>query len=289
MGERWDRDRFMFERSRDERSRQGDDDRYTMRGGRGGRDFSEDGRRERRFNRSFEEDDMVRDRRYYEDDFRPMPRRERSPGFDRPVLERVVLEKEPSRRRPNFLRRQSSLDTFDRPHPIFHQREEYGPPARREDVRRDDYRAPPYMPIPLPKTKALPPPQYDEDFPQERIHEREMVRHRRRGRSRDRDTSRSSSRSSSSSSSSSSSGGTTVRSEYPKKGKTRIPAKLVSRQALIDLSYPFYEEVRIPFLTCLYIANIIQGNTIVVLKALGQDNIDELLKVSEEYKKRMET
>lgn len=34
-------------------------------------------------------------------------------------------------------------------------------------------------------------------------------------------------------------------------------------------------------------ANIIpKGNTIVVLKALGQDNIDELLKVSEEYKKR---
>lgn len=34
-------------------------------------------------------------------------------------------------------------------------------------------------------------------------------------------------------------------------------------------------------------ANIIcKGNTIIVLKALGQDNIDELLKVSEEYKKR---
>jgi len=60
-----------------------------------------------------------------------------------------------------------------------------------------------------------------------------------------------------------------VRSEYPKKGKTRIPAKLVSKRALIDLGYPFFEE----------------GHTIIVQKALGQDNIDELLKVSEDYKK----
>lgn len=29
----------------------------------------------------------------------------------------------------------------------------------------------------------------------------------------------------------------------------------------------------------------LQGNTIVVLKALGQENIDDLLKLSEDYKK----
>lgn len=34
-----------------------------------------------------------------------------------------------------------------------------------------------------------------------------------------------------------------MKSEYPKKGKTRIPAKLVSKRALIDLGYPFFEEV----------------------------------------------
>ncbi|KAK1700768.1 hypothetical protein BDP55DRAFT_644109 [Colletotrichum godetiae] len=56
---------------------------------------------------------------------------------------------------------------------------------------------------------------------------------------------------------------------YPKKGKTRIPIRLVSKRALIDLGYPFIEE----------------GNTIIVLKALGQNNIDELLKASEEYKR----
>lgn len=259
MGERWDRDRFMFERSRDQQSR-ADDDRFYMRGGRGGpRDHSADDRRERRFQRSYDEDDMVRDRRYYDDDFRPMPRRERSPDFGRrpPVMEmererEVIRRESPPRRRPAFLRRQSSLDTFDRPpHPIFHHREEYPPPARREDVRRGDFRVPPYTPIPLPKTKALPPPEFyrDEDFPPDRVREREVVRSRRhRGRSRDSFKSRShrssSASSSTSSRSSSSSGGTTVRSEYPKKGKTRIPAKLVSRQALIDLGYPFYEDVR---------------------------------------------
>jgi hypothetical protein len=88
----------------------------------------------------------------------------------------------------------------------------------------------------------------DEDFhiPGERVREREIVRTRRRTRSRE---SRATRRSrSSSTSSSSSSGGTTLRSEYPKKGKTRIPARLVSKRALIDLGYPFIEEVSCPAL-----------------------------------------
>ncbi|KAJ3467642.1 hypothetical protein MRS44_005206 [Fusarium solani] len=308
MGERWDRDRFMFERARD-KSRF-DDDRSYMRGGRG-REHSEE-RFDRRTNRSFDEDDMVRDRRYYGEEPRYMPQRERE--APPPFARRGVLEKERERdyfprresppRRPGFLRRQSSLDTFDRrPSRLFHEREEYPAPARREDVRRgsrDEYRAPPYTPIPLPKTRGLPPPRRfadqgfyddikvaepdfygDDDFRPypERVREKEYTKSRSRravsrGRSRDSRSTRtrsvrSSSYSSSSSRSSSSSGGTTVRSEYPKKGKTRIPAKLVSKRALIDLGYPFFEE----------------GHTIIVQKALGQDNIDELLKVSEDYKK----
>jgi hypothetical protein len=183
---------------------------------------------------------------------------------------RVVIEKEryrsPSpgpRAPPRLVRRQSSLDTFDRrPAKRYweREREEYGPPARRED-----HRIPPYVDIPLPRTKALPPPRVyaereyvdeiqvsdphrygDEDFHAypERVREREIVRTRRRTRSRDSRVRRRSR--SSSSSSSSSSGGTalTVKSEYPKKGKTRIPARLVSKRALIDLGYPFVEEVR---------------------------------------------
>lgn len=282
MAERWDRDRFMFERARD-RSRF-DDDRSYMRGGRG-RDHSDE-RFDRRTNRSFDEDDMVRDRRYYGDEPRHMPQRERE--MPPPFARHGVLEKERERdyfprresppRRPGFLRRQSSLDTFDRrPSRLFREREEYPPPARREDVRRgsrDEYRAPPYTPIPLPKARGLPPPRRfadqgfyddikvaepdfygDDDFRPypERVREKEYTRSRNRravsrGRSRDSRSTRtrsvrSSSYSSSSSRSSSSSGGTTVRSEYPKKGKTRIPAKLVSKRALIDLGYPFFEEV----------------------------------------------
>lgn len=273
-GERWDRDRFTYERDRVE------DDRYYMRGGRG-RDRSDE-RHDRR--RPVYEDDQVRDRRYYDDEPRFDPRRERAPPPPPPDYDRrVVMEKERDReyyqdaapRRPAFLRRQSSLDTFDRrPARQFYDRDELPPPARREDIYRDDYRAPPYTPIPLPKTRALPPPRrypdrgfYDDidvadgdeeyrPYP-ERVHEREVVRSReRRDRSRESratrtHTHRSSSRSSTTTShSSSSGGGTTVHSEYPKKGKTKIPVRLVSKRALIDLGYPFVEEVRVSSQPC---------------------------------------
>ncbi|PNY27275.1 Uncharacterized protein TCAP_02799 [Tolypocladium capitatum] len=300
-GERWDRDRFTYERDRVE------DDRYYMSGGRG-RDRSD----ERPGGQRVYEDDQVRDRRYYDDEPRFEPRRERAlpPDYDR----RAVVEKERDReyyqdaapRRPTLLRRQSSLDTYDRrPLRQFYDRDELPPPARREDIYRDDYRAPPYTAIPLPRTRALPPPGrysdrgfYDDidvadgdeeyrPYP-ERVHEREVVRSReRRDRSRESRTARTHTHGASSRSpttatshsstttshSSSSAEGATVHSEYPKKGKTRIPVRLVSRRALIDLSYPFVEE----------------GNTIIVQKALGQDNIDELLKLSEEYNKGRST
>jgi hypothetical protein len=83
----------------------------------------------------------------------------------------------------------------------------------------------------------------DEDyrgFP-ERVREREIIRRRRRSRSKDRSV-RGSVRSDSVSSSSTSEV-ETVRSEFPKRGKTRMPARLVSKRAIIDLGYPFEEEV----------------------------------------------
>lgn len=287
-GERWSRDR-VYDRDRVE------DDSYYPRGGRG-RERSED-----RFDRRlYFEDDYVRDRRHHDDaPYEARKEPARPPAFD----PRVVMEKDrdadfhrgSSPRRPAFLRRQSSLDTYDR-RPLRHvlePRHEYPPPARREDLHRDDYRAPPYAPIPLPRARGLPPPGRREDryyddyrpsepdyYPDEELHrhfpdrfrEREVIRERHvRDRSRESRTTRShthrSSSRSSLSSSSSSAGGTTVRSEYPKKGKTKIPARLVSRRALIDLGYPYIEE----------------ENTIIVQKALGQENIDELLKLSEEY------
>lgn len=285
-----DRDDMYSQAPPPRRYREHSDERYDRGGYRGGYD-----------------DDMVRDRRYYDDDprlARPPPERE----FDR----RIYIDKErehyrspsPPRRPQVLLRRQSSLDTFDRRPPLHflerERREEYGPPARREDFRRErereEFRAPPYQPIPLPRTRQLGPaptqqryndeiqiaePGYygDEEFRTmpERTREREVYRSSRRRRDRSRDSRttktyshRGSSRSSSvSSRTSDASGGTAIRSEYPKKGKTRIPARLVSKRALIELGYPHIEE----------------GNTIIVLKALGQDNIDELLRLSEDYKK----
>ncbi|KAK1986724.1 hypothetical protein LZ30DRAFT_778089 [Colletotrichum cereale] len=59
-----------------------------------------------------------------------------------------------------------------------------------------------------------------------------------------------------------------IRSASPKKGKTRFPTHMVSRRALIDLGYTYIEE----------------GNLVMVPKALGQENIAELLELSEEYK-----
>lgn len=252
------------------------------------------------------DDDVVYQtrRRDYYDDEPPRLRRPSPPGS------RVVFEKErerevlrdpspPPLRRParpgTLLRRQSSLDTFDRPPRPYYEREreEYGPPARREP----DFRPPINTPIPLPRSKGLPPPRryaereyydeikvsdpdhYGDDAfrPAERVREKEVIRTRRRSRSRESRSSRAYSHSrrshsrSSTSSSSSDATTTTAKSEYPKKGKTRIPARLVSQRALIDLGYPFVQE----------------GNTIIVQRALGQENIDDLLKLSEDYKKGM--
>ncbi|RYP58595.1 hypothetical protein DL769_008882 [Monosporascus sp. CRB-8-3] len=318
-GERWDKDRFLFERDRErERDRIEERDRYVSRGPPARtREVSPD-RPERRPAATrppypWEDDHpRPRERRYGDDDRRA--RRSPPIELERDLDRRLVIDRERERNyrdsspprppRPGMLlRRQSSLDTFDRRlPPRFYDRDEPGPPARRGDYRPD-----PHEPIPLPRSRALPPPRFHADLDYEeikvsdpdrygneeyhtypdRLREREVVRTRRRrsgsrtSRARThrtssrRSSSRTSTTSSSSSSSTSSSGGTTVtaKSEYPKKGKTRIPARLVSTRALIDLGYPFIQEAHA------------KGNTIVVQKALGQENIDDVLKLSEDYKK----
>ncbi|KAI1434228.1 hypothetical protein GGR50DRAFT_416303 [Xylaria sp. CBS 124048] len=247
------------------------------------------------------EDHRLRERGYFDES----PRRRPSPP---PELERrIYLEKKdreyrdssPVRSPPPLLRRQSSLDTFDR-RPAQrlhdHDRDEYVPP-----VRRREHRPEPYEPVPLPRSRALPPPRVyaeddyeeirvpeshryeDEDlraYP-ERFREREIVhvkKHRERSGSRTSrarryhsSSRRSSSLSSPPSSSSSDTGGTaiTTKSEYPKKGKTKIPIRLVSIRAIAELQYP----------------HVIEGNTVIIQKALGQKNIDDLLKLSDDYKR----
>ncbi|KAI8628799.1 hypothetical protein F5Y19DRAFT_475876 [Xylariaceae sp. FL1651] len=301
-GERWDKDRLTLERDRFEER-----DRYFTRAPprERVREASVDERFiERRASRPWEEDHVIRERRFFDDE----PRRRPSPPPE--VERRLYFEKErdreyrnpsPVRRPTTLLRRQSSLDTFDRrPAARLYDREEYGPPTR-----RGDYRPEPYKPIPLPRSRALPPPRIyaereherdyedikvseprrygDDDFHAypEHIREMEIVRTKKQRERSDSRTSRapshyssshrSGTRSSSSSSSSSETGGTTIttKSEYPKKGKTRIPVRLVSLRAILDLQYPY----------------VIEGNTIIIQRALGQQNIDDLLKLSEDYKK----
>lgn len=288
-GERWDKDRLTYERDRFEER-----DRYVTRGAptrERVRDTSVDERFvERRAPRPWDDDFVVRERRHYDE----KPRRRPSPP---PELERRIYfgkerdreshDPSPARRPAAPLRRQSSLDTFDRrPAQRLYDRDEprAGPPAARREYRPDPYEP---IPLPLPRSRALPPPRMyaerdfedikvsephrygDDDFHAypEHVHERELVRTRTR---RDRSGSqtsrapsrvpsrapthhrgrshRGSSRSSSTSSRSSDGGGTTVtakssKSEYPKKGKTRIPIRLISLRAIMELQYPYVIEV----------------------------------------------
>lgn len=273
-GQRWDAERFATEQDRARSGGERDffeerDSRFLSapRGPPRARERSVDEiyERERRGPRGFE-DDRYEKRVYYDDE----PRFER----ERPVGRERVIEKEREREyfsppdprgppaRPAFLRRQSSLDTFDRK-PLTRYverdvREEYGPPARY------DPRPAPLIPVPLPRSRGLPPPRryaerdyydeieiaepdfYGDDYYRrypERVREREIIRTKRRSRSRERSV-RGSVIGSSRSSSSSSDATTTVsvRSEFPKRGKTRMPSRLVSKKAIIDLGYPFEEE-----------------------------------------------
>ncbi|EXJ80634.1 hypothetical protein A1O3_06918 [Capronia epimyces CBS 606.96] len=175
--------------------------------------------------------------------------------------------------RPGLLRRQSSLDTFDRQ------------PARRYRDYEDSYRpqrVPPareLIPIPAPSPKRYPRydgPSYDDVRVQDpdlygddgfrEYREREWVSRRRRN-------------------SSPSPERRSVREEffeevkedtkevkpYPRRGKTRMPKRLVHTKVLYDLGYPYYEE---------------DERTIVIEKALGPDNIDEVFAKSKEYRER---
>ncbi|KFY23353.1 hypothetical protein V493_05907 [Pseudogymnoascus sp. VKM F-4281 (FW-2241)] len=180
------------------------------------------------------EDDFLREREVYRDDPRDLPVRSKTTVereaereyYRSPSPPRVRRPVRPAR--PTMLRRQSSLDTFDRRPtlPRYMEREESGPLA----VRRDRG-----LPADPPGRRADR--EYDEDRGYaERVREREVVRSRRRSRSR----------SMSSTSSSEISLTSTVRtgkSQFPKRGKTRMPARMVSKRAIIELGYPFEEEV----------------------------------------------
>lgn len=162
--------------------------------------------------------------------------------------------------RPRLLRRQSSLDTFDRV------------PSRKMDEYYLRGPSPRRMREPVPPSLRYSPPPHPDDFYYEDIHiaEPDYYGDEELRGFRDRDPYRTRPRRSSSR--------VSERFEepfekpYPRKGKTRMPKKLVHPRAIIDKHYPFEE----------------QGDMVLILVALSKDQIDELVQVSREIRRRNE-
>ena len=259
--------------------------------------------------RTFEDEERIlRERRYFEEeddiDSVILPssarRRQHPPpvipsDFDREVtVDREKLrvredERVPQRQQPprpgQLIRRQSSLDTFDRrparraydyerlednrehrgprtgvpiPLPRRHPRESSVERTSERFARRDEGRdressfASEFDELRIEPGRYRPPPsdlhprpRPADDHERDYFRQTEVVRTRREEESRSRSRSRGRGRTGRSSSVSSEETEATNagRNEYPKKGKTRIPARLVSERALVDLRYPFIREV----------------------------------------------
>lgn len=175
---------------------------------------------------------------------------DRDIDIDIDINERRQVARPPKPSRPQYIRRQSSLDTFDRrPMP------RYGDVERIERYETHEYRPPANVPIPLPiRERRRSPRRFfeDDDFEEIRFDERsgrgreredyrEVEVHREKSRVR-----RSKSQAARSTRSSSISSFEEIqpsRATWGKKGKTRLPKRLVKKQAVIDLGYPYEEEV----------------------------------------------
>ncbi len=270
--QRWDREKFEKYRSRGPVER--DVFRYEERDQPGPRasvrDVAVEDRIDRRGSRGRYDEDI----RYFEED-RYTPGRRRMDFIDEPLSAEVAnralapyrrreVPQGPVRRppRPQFIRRQSSLDTFDRrPMP------RYG----------DEYRLPPNVPIPLPiRRHHSPPRRYREEY--EDISFRDLpaqgrdyeeyrdIRIKSDRQSRSRATA--SVRSSSSSSSSFEEITVPETPKIGKKGKTRMPKRLVHKKVIIEMGLPFEDE----------------GDFIIVQRALAKAHIDEIIEKSKSYK-----
>lgn len=260
MAQRWDRDRFE-----------------RMRGGGGGgppeRDYYRLEEREQMSPRGRHEvmfDERISQKgphgryeereRFFEAD-RHAPARRAPPAFlDDPIPAEVSRQAlAPYRKpRPQFIRRQSSLDTFDRrPGP------RYG----------DEYRMPAEVPIPLPIRRRSPRRgEYYEEF-EERYRGsddeyRDVSVRRDHGRSRSRMRSRSVRRRRSRSISSDSSFEEVNKSSIVgRKGRTKLPKRLAHKSAIIELGYPYVEEEKF----------------IIVQRALDKEHIDKIVEMSKKY------
>jgi len=257
---RWDREKFERFRTRAPVEREDfrfdERDRYGPRGAT--RDVAVMDRVDRRGPRGYYDDDV----RYYEEDrYRAGPRR--MDFIDEPVPAEVANRAlAPYRRpqRPQYIRRQSSLDTFDRrPMP------RYG----------DEYRIPSDVPIPLPIRRPRSPPrryrdEYEEVYRDGPSKGREYdeyrdIRVKRERRSRSRAPA--SVRSSSSSSSSFEEITVPEPPKIGKKGKTRMPKRLVHKKVVVEMGLPFEEE----------------DDFIIVQRALTKVYIDEIIEKSKTH------
>lgn len=261
--ERWDPERFNRERGGRqapqviERDIFEEHERFTPRGGGGGGrerahdDFDYLPQRPSRGERFEERDRFVteerygpparrapRQERYYEeeeiDSFESSPDRggRMAPlgGRRGSIHERLPAKRAPPR--PGIIRRQSSLDTFDR-----------------KPLPRYTREPPEIIAMPAPSRRRKSPPRYERDFEEIRVaepeyygdeefrgyKEREIITDRRRRappafeekeeifeeRVEEREEEK----------------------PYPRKGKTKMPSRLVNKRAIIELGYPFEEEV----------------------------------------------
>ncbi|KAI4277493.1 MAG: hypothetical protein L6R38_005436, partial [Xanthoria sp. 2 TBL-2021] len=184
----------------------------------------------------------------------PFDRRRQSVNKDLGPLQRRAPP------RPGMIRRQSSLDTFDRkPLP------RYG----------DRFREPPETIVIPTSAKRRSPPSYPErefEDPRASFGHEEFRGYREREISRVR-------RNRADSSAERVEHETfeieedEIEKPYPRKGKTKMPAKLANKRAIIELGYPFEQE----------------GETIIILKALAKEHIDEIIKISKEMNERGES
>jgi len=72
--------------------------------------------------------------------------------------------------------------------------------------------------------------------------------------------------------------------EVGKKGRTRMPKRLVHKKAVVQLGYPFEEEVSRLAQSDRSVSDDEQDDFIVIKRALQKEHIDEIIKISEDYK-----
>lgn len=256
-GQRWDRDRFERTRARSrgppggrESFRFEETDKFGPRGGR--RDIEIDDRYENRGPRG----SRVEERdRFFEEDRYYTPRksrpefleedRYRSSGKELAPYKNRFEEPEPPKR-PGFARRQSSWDAHDRrPIPRYDDRDDRGhedlkvsvrvgsPPSksRYEESRYDDRRYEDEQRYSRPEPERR---DYEDYRDSRIIRERELQIDRRAPRgyreTEERESYEEVDRG-------------PRRPPGMKKGKTRMPKRLVHKRAIVELGYPFEEEV----------------------------------------------